>query len=289
MELLPNEEKINLYIKNNFSKLAEDSIFRKKCLVDEDRDKRDRIMVWLLQSGDKESSLLLLQNYIPYIAKIIYSDFDLKKYRKKYIDASDLLQTGIIGAIEAMNKYDFRKDVKVRTYVSNMVKYSIRNSFRNFDSMTISREAKSIYSKYVNKFGDIEINISDDRIKEMTSDYGFSAQKIKESLLAVKNANLVYSYELDGHINCDEKTMNKCNMKLYSEYEQRYNDFTDFTAVIECLSKLKPVEKYVMTQIYFKDVTQKELAKNMHKSVAYICKTKKKSIDKIRKMLSIEI
>ena len=260
--------------------------FITKCLVSDDtKDTIDRILLWINNNTNEDVTEIFLEEYIPYIKASINNDIDIKNFLSKGIDIDDLTQTAMLGIIESMHRYDFRENVKVRTYLCSMAKYAIKNYYRNFDSISVSREAKSIYSKYINKFDDFGEQLSYPQIKEMNSMYGIPHKKIEESILAVKNSNILYYYELDGNINCDEKTLFYSQIKRVEDYVEKYNKITDFRIIMNCIDELEPIEKFVMKKFFLEDMTQKNIARMLNKSTSYVSKIKNIAIKKIRKMI----
>lgn len=269
----------------NYIEYDEEDYIRNCVILDDMRDTIDRTLIWVRNRGKEDSVDIFVDQYIPYVKNIITNDYEMTTFLNKGLDLDDLFQTGMIATIESMKKYDFRKNVKVRTYVNNMVRYFIKNYYRNFDCISVSREAKSIYYKYINQYNDFGEKISEERMNEMNHEFGISPKKLVESIMAVRNSNCLLCYGEDGNINCDEKTMNHTYSKAISDYYERYNKFTDYKTILECIEKLDPVEKLVIEKFYFCDITQKRIAYELNKSTSYISKVKNNAIKKIKKMI----
>ena len=104
------------------------------------------------KNNNKDSILFFIKKYQPLIKKYAF------KYKLKNFDTDDLIQTGNISVIMAINKYDLSKGSQsIDSYIIN----SIKNSFRNLARNEI---------KYNNE-SSLNINIDEDiEIKDLISD-----------------------------------------------------------------------------------------------------------------------
>ena len=104
------------------------------------------------KNNNKDSILFFIEKYQPLIKKYAF------KYKLKNFDTDDLIQTGNISVIIAINKYDLSKGSQsIDSYIIN----SIKNSFRNLARNEI---------KYNNE-SSINIPIDEDiEIKDLISD-----------------------------------------------------------------------------------------------------------------------
>lgn len=140
-----NEEKIiSEFMTNNGYKALYNGQDVDIASIDMD-DLKDRFLLMRSINGDKVARNKFILGKIDYIKKIITSDNEIKNFKSRGLDDEDLFQTGVIGVISAIDKFDFRPGVKVNTYINNNVKYSIKNTYRKYGSISVSREANSIY------------------------------------------------------------------------------------------------------------------------------------------------
>ena len=104
------------------------------------------------KNNNKDAILFFIQKYQPLIRKYAF------KYKLKNFDTDDLIQTGNISVIMAINKYDLSKGSKsIDSYIIN----SIKNGFRNLARSQI---------KY-NDESSLNISIDEDiEIKDLISD-----------------------------------------------------------------------------------------------------------------------
>ncbi len=145
-------------------------------------DHSDRVLVYNGAKGDLRAKELFILGKISYVRNIIRVDKELAVYKTKGLDEDDLFQTGIIGVIETIDKYDFRQEVKVRTYLASRVRFAIKNAYRCYGMLRVSREANSIYSRFSKKFSDIPEKISEKALSIISDEIGVDCKKISADL-----------------------------------------------------------------------------------------------------------
>ena len=78
------------------------------------------------KNNNKDAILFFIEKYQPLIKKYAF------KYKLKNFDTDDLIQTGNISVIMAINKYDLSKGSKsIDSYIINSIKNGFRNLARN--------------------------------------------------------------------------------------------------------------------------------------------------------------
>lgn len=78
------------------------------------------------KNNNKEAILFFIEKYQPLIKKYAF------KYKIKNFDKDDLIQTGSISVITAINKYDLSKGSdSIDSYIINSIKNGFRNLARN--------------------------------------------------------------------------------------------------------------------------------------------------------------
>ncbi|WP_101773161.1 sigma-70 family RNA polymerase sigma factor [Peptostreptococcus faecalis] len=252
--------------------------------VSED-DRIDRLLIWKAQKGSKRAMDLFILNRIDYVKKLVRSDYEIASFKKRGLDDEDLFQTGIIGMIDTVNKFDFRPNIKVKTYLTYNVKFSIKNSYRKYGSISVSREAGSIYTKCSKKLDILEDKIEFSVVKELSKVNHIEERKIVESLLAIKNRNNIYSINNDGGIEGDSVFLDKYKNYRVFEFEEKMDRLFDYRLILDAMTKLNSRERYIMQSIYLEDRTQKDLSHEMNCSMTAIGKIKFKAIKKIRNII----
>lgn len=104
------------------------------------------------KNNNKDAILFFIEKYQPLIIKYAF------KYKLKNFDTDDLIQTGNISVIMAINKYDLSKGSKsIDSYIIN----SIKNGFRNLARNQIKYNDESSLNISIDEDIEIEDLISD--------------------------------------------------------------------------------------------------------------------------------
>ena len=147
--------------------------------------------------GDKDAYNKLIEKNLKLVISIA------KGYTKMGISFEDLIQSGNLGLIKAVGKYDYKKGYKFSTYASWWIRQEISKSVRN-DGRTIRlpvyvyekyRLLKNTQNKLETKFGRVPT------IDELSKEMGLSSEKVTELInQAQNNTSLDQLIELDnGH------------------------------------------------------------------------------------------
>lgn len=254
-------------------------------LVEDINDRKDRILLWEAQNGNDVAKEYFILDKMDYVRILTSRDSDIIAFKSRGLDDDDLFQTGIIGVLDTIKKYDFRANVKVNTYLTNNVKFSIRNMYRQYGLISISREAGSIYKKCSDKISLIGDYITKDDIEKISREIHVDAKKIESSINAVKSRSNICTINIDGSIECDVSAYEKYNMKTYRDYLEKMDDYYEYISIIQEMKKLSKKEYDIIKGIYIEDRTQKDLSEELNISVPAVGKIKKRAIEKMKKGL----
>ena len=125
------------------------------CLkIKQNNNSKEKIFTTLCKAKNhnKDAILFFIEKYQPLIKKYAF------KYKIKNFDKDDLIQTGNISVITAINKYDLSKGSEsIDSYIIN----SIKNSFRNLARNQIKYNDESSLNISIDENTEIEDLISD--------------------------------------------------------------------------------------------------------------------------------
>nr|WP_314277701.1 sigma-70 family RNA polymerase sigma factor [uncultured Peptostreptococcus sp.] len=248
-------------------------------------DFNDRLLLMRSIKGDELARNKFILSKMDYVRKVVSYDKEIKSLKSRGLDDDDLFQTGVIGVISCIDKFDFRPEIKVKTYINNCIKYSIKNTYRKYGTISVSREANSIYKICSSKMDLLEDKIDYRKILEISRLNDIPVSRLVNSIMAVKGRNCQYRYDNDGCIDIDIGSREKYSRNLLLKYRQEERRKFDYWMIRESLDTLDEKERFVISEIYLKDKTQKEVAKELACSATSIGNIKKKAIEKIRYMI----
>lgn len=85
----------------------------------------EKIYLDKFENGDQEAKNILIERNLRLVAHIS------KKYTSSSIPIDDLISIGTIGLIKGINSYNFKKGIKLSTYISRCIENEILMFFRN--------------------------------------------------------------------------------------------------------------------------------------------------------------
>lgn len=146
----------------------------------------------------------LIQEYLPYVRRIVQR---IASHLPASVDVEDLMNVGVIGLIQAVDRFDPQRDNKFMTYAVFRIKGAVLSELRSRDYLSRSgrrklRELEGVAQKLEQRLGrapddlelaeDLGVEVEEvHRIRQMSSisfvsfeELGVSAREEKEKLLS---------------------------------------------------------------------------------------------------------
>jgi RNA polymerase sigma factor for flagellar operon FliA len=195
----------------------------------------------------------LITEYLPYVKRIVQR---LAVHLPSTVDIDDLMNVGVIGLIQAVDRYDPRRDNKFMTYAIFRIKGAVLSELRARDFLSRSnrrkiRELESAYMRLEQKLGreaddqEIARELGVDleqiyRTKQMSSISFISLEELGVSSRDEKEKLLSYL------INNDDDALNMTKLKELKE------------AMARAIKQLPEKERLVISLYYLEELTMKE-------------------------------
>jgi len=236
-----------------------------------------------LDKNDTSYRDQLITEYLPYVKRIVHR---IAVHLPATIDIDDLMNVGVIGLIQAVDRYDPSRDNKFMTYAVFRIKGAVLSELRSRDFLSRSnrrkiRDLENACLKLEQKLGrevdDFEVanELGIDveqvyRTKQMSSisfisfeELGFSSRDEKEKLL---------SYLVDK----DDDAMTLTRLK---ELQQ---------ALARAIEQLPEKEKLVISLYYIEELTMKETGKVLNITESRVSQIHSQAILRLRAKLKKE-
>ena len=225
----------------------------------------------------------LITEYLPYVKRIVHR---IAVHLPSTIDIDDLMNVGVIGLIQAVDRYDPSRDNKFMTYAVFRIKGAVLSELRSRDFLSRSnrrkiRDLENACLKLEQKLGrDVddeevaqELGIAVEQVyrtKQMSSisfisfeELGFSSRDEKEKLL---------SYLIDN----DDNALTLTRLKEIKE------------AVARSIEQLPEKEKLVISLYYLEELTMKETGKVLNITESRVSQIHSQAILRLRAKLKKE-
>ena len=198
----------------------------------------------------------LITEYLPYVKRIVQR---LAVHLPSTVDIDDLMNVGVIGLIQAVDRYDPRRDNKFMTYAIFRIKGAVLSELRARDFLSRSnrrkiRELESVYLRLEQKLG----RTADDN--EVAQELGVDLEQVYHTK-QMSSISFISLEEL-GVSSRDEKE------KLLSYLVNNEDDALSITklkelkeAMARAIKQLPEKERLVISLYYLDELTMKETGK----------------------------
>lgn len=231
-------------------------------------------------NDDKSAKEQLIVNYIELVKIIsgrLYTSYNA------HVEYDDLVSYGIIGLIDAIEKFDIAKEVKFETYANIRIRGAVIDQLRTLDWIPRSARQKSKeFEEALNKL-------------QNTKGYNLTNQDIADELgVTLADVNkLIGEISTFSMISLEEKISENSNFSIKSNQ-------LDFSPEANLMGKelnkslakvidfLPDREKTLISLYYYSELTYKEIAEVLEISESRISQLHTKIISKLKIALEKE-
>jgi RNA polymerase sigma factor for flagellar operon FliA len=204
-----------------------------------------------------------------------------------HIDLDDLHNTGVIGLMDAIEKYDPEKNCKFKTYAEFRIKGAILDQLRSLDWVPRSVRQKS--RRLERAYGEVEQRLGRSASDEEVADsLGLQIEKFHELLNQVRGVSLVNLEELRGTGSDGERTGS------YADIVEDVHSENPFAAlklhqmkhlIADTIGSLPEKERLVVSLYYYEDLNMKEIGSILGITESRVCQIHTKAVLRLRSKL----
>ena len=195
----------------------------------------------------------LITEYLPYVKRIVHR---LAMHLPSTIDIDDLMNVGVIGLIQAVDRYDPKRDNKFMTYAVFRIKGAVLSELRSRDFLSRSnrrkiRELENAYLKLEQKLGrEVEDG-------EVAHELGVNVDQVYRTK-QLSSISFI-SFEELGYSSKDEKEKLMNFLVNNDEDALTLTRFKELKAALaQAIEALPEKEKLVISLYYLDELTMKE-------------------------------
>ncbi|OPX45333.1 FliA/WhiG family RNA polymerase sigma factor [Clostridium thermobutyricum] len=220
----------------------------------------------------------IVEEYIP-LVKYIASRVSIG--RNKTIEYDDLVGYGMIGLMDAINRYDETKGMKFSSYASIRIKGSMIDELRKH--RPISKGAMDKLKTYNEGIEFLQNKLLREPTTEEISKYlNISIQEIFQIEGYI---NLMAVISLDNLILGDEDemaVMNTIEDKNCKTPEEEYLNDELEEILKESIDELKEKDKIILNLYYYEELTLKEIGKILNISESRVCQIHSRALRNLK-------
>jgi len=199
------------------------------------------------------------------------------------VSMDDLISTGVVGLISAIDRFDAAHNVKLKTYAEYKIRGAILDSLRGLDwaPRQQRKRAKQIEAAISKAEQRLHRTPSEE---EIAGQLGLTIDEYHEWLVEIRGLNLG-SLENTG---ADEE--NRDLLKFVSDDEEawpsRLLEKTELQKLlVEAISRMPDVEKTVLSLYFYEELTLREISKILKLHESRISQLKSQAILRLRSFM----
>lgn len=201
-----------------------------------------------------------------------------------HIDLDDLHNTGVIGLMDAIEKYDPDKNCKFKTYAEFRIKGAILDQLRSLDWVPRSVRQKS--RKLEHAYGEVEQRLGRKATEDEVADsLGLQIDKFHDLLNQVRGISLVNLEEIRGNNADMDRTGSFADI---IEDKNSENPFASLKlletkhVISDTIGGLPEKERLVVSLYYYEDLNMKEIGNILGITESRVCQIHTKAVIRLR-------
>lgn len=205
------------------------------------------------------------------------------------IELDDLISAGVIGLMDAIEKYDPSRDNKFKTYAEFRIRGAILDELRSQDWIprSVRDKAKLIDRKQIQLSAEFGREVTDE---EMATALGVTLEQYHDLINQTKPVSLLSIDESPSFSDYDKKSIlnilegcklaspfNQLNIKLVKE------------VVAKSIDELPERQKMVLSLYYYEELSLKEIGQVLRVTESRVSQLHAQAVQKLRAKLTVVI
>lgn len=224
----------------------------------------------------------IVMKYIP-LVKYIASRVIVGKGR--YIEYEDLVSYGMIGLMDAINKFDESRGMKFSTYASIRIKGAMIDELRR--NSPISKGAMDKLNKYNEAMENLQKQfLREPSMEEIAKNMGMTLEEIGEIEGYINYISVVSLEDLVFSEDDDMPLMGTVQDDKSPSPEKSFEEKEELEYLAKALDNLNDKDRTVLSLYYYEGLTLKEIGKVLEVSESRVCQLHSRAIMHLKKELS---
>jgi RNA polymerase sigma factor FliA len=187
-----------------------------------------------------------------------------------YMDAEDLVSVGIIGLMDAMDKYDPNREAKFKTYAEFRIRGAMLDEIRSMDWIPRSvHERVSLlqrtHTKLLNRLGRPPTD------EEVAGEMKLSPAELDDFLVRSQGAVLLSLDDFNLHEPDGPKILDMLADRQHPDPLAMILNDRERSRVTEAIQQLPEKERLVLTLYYYEELTMKEIGRILKVTESRVC------------------
>lgn len=223
----------------------------------------------------RDRLILRHQNLVHYLAG---------KFANRGIPLEDLAQVGMIGLINAVDRFDPDRGLQFSTYATPTILGEIRRHFRDKGwSLKVPRRLQELNIAAAKAAEQIGAALGrSPTIQEVATKIGASEE---ETLEAIELGNAYETVALDAPMQAQGESAPLTLAEFLGEEDESLQKIDSYGDLRQAIDSLDPREKAIIYYRFFKDLSQTQVAKRLNISQMHVSRLQHKAMKKLKELM----
>jgi RNA polymerase sigma factor FliA len=199
-----------------------------------------------------------------------------------FMNRDDMRSAGMIGLLDAANKFDPSKNILFKTFAEHRIRGAILDEMRKLD--WFSRSLRDKHNRIARTISDLELRLGRDPDEsEIAQAMGLSLGQYQSMLTDVSHLGCVSLNETLDHSDEGQSFLDSLTEDNVGRQPGQRLEATELTRVIaEVLELLSEKERLVISLYYYEELTQKEIAEVLELSEGRVSQLHSQALIKLK-------
>ena len=223
----------------------------------------------------REKLILAHMNLVRYLAR---------KFANRGEPLEDLIQVGMIGLINAIDRFEPERGIRFATYATPTIVGEIRRYFRDRGwAMKVPRRLQEL-SLATTKAAD-ELTQELNRAPTVSEIAAKLQVSEEEALEAVELGDLYQLPSLDTALTEDDEESHAVLADYVGELDAEMERFERRSRLAQAVNSLPPRERTIIELRFFRNLSQTEVARRMKISQMHVSRLQHRAIERLRELV----
>jgi RNA polymerase sigma factor for flagellar operon FliA len=203
-----------------------------------------------------------------------------------HVEVDDLVNAGILGLIDAIDKYDPTRKIKFKTYAEFRIRGAIIDELRSLD--WIPRSTRQKASRLERAFAEAEQRLGRAATDvEVAESMGISVEDLQQMLCEAQGVAVISVDELrgDGDENFERNLLEYLADPDAIQPDIKMNLDQIYQIVADAIDNLPEKERLVISLYYYDELTMKEIGEIMNITESRVSQIHTKAVIRLRSKL----
>jgi RNA polymerase sigma factor for flagellar operon FliA len=226
----------------------------------------------------------LINEHLPHVKRIVYR---IASHLPSNVEIDDLINSGIIGLIEAAERYDPKRDNKFMTYAMFRIEGAVLSELRSRDFLSRSnrRKSRDLEKAYLKLEQKLAREVTDE---EVANEMGVELEEFHR-IRSMSSISFIKFEEIGCSLKQDKENLMDYLVNGNTDDALTLTRMREMeAAVARAIEQLPEKEKLVISLYYWDELTMKEIGKVLDITESRVSQIHSKAIIHLRAKLRKE-